>query len=62
MADLGSGCGALTIGAGVLDASFVVGFEVDKDTIGICQENIEEQELTNIDLVQCDILKGLPSR
>lgn len=57
MADLGSGCGALTIGASVLEAAQVVGFEIDADAIDICLENIEDHELTNIDIVQCDILK-----
>ncbi|CAG9856432.1 unnamed protein product [Phyllotreta striolata] len=62
VADLGSGCGALTIGAAVLDASLVVGFEIDEDAIKICQENVIEHEISNIDLVQCDVLKYAPSR
>lgn len=62
VADLGSGCGALTIGAAVLGASFVIGFEIDEEAIDICLGNIAEQELTNIDIVQCDVLSGIPSR
>ncbi|CAG9833870.1 unnamed protein product [Diabrotica balteata] len=62
VADLGSGCGALTIGAAVLNAALVIGFEIDEDAINICQENIEDHELSNIDIVQCDVLKGISSR
>ncbi|XP_056632553.1 rRNA N6-adenosine-methyltransferase METTL5 [Diorhabda sublineata] len=62
VADLGSGCGALTIGTGVLGASFIIGFEIDREAIDICLENIAEQELTNIDIVNCDVINGIPSR
>ncbi|KAG5879817.1 hypothetical protein JTB14_007669 [Gonioctena quinquepunctata] len=62
VADLGSGCGALTIGAAVLDASLAIGFEIDEDAINIFQENVEEHEVTNIDVVQCDILSNISPR
>ncbi|KAJ8984226.1 hypothetical protein NQ317_007458 [Molorchus minor] len=62
VADLGSGCGALSVGAGVLDASLVIGFEIDSDALDIFTENIIDHELTNVDAVQCDVLKHLPNR
>ncbi|XP_023030302.1 methyltransferase like 5 [Leptinotarsa decemlineata] len=60
VADLGSGCGALTIGAAVLNASLVIGFEIDEDAIDISRENIGEHEVTNVDIIQCDILNISP--
>ncbi|CAG9823176.1 unnamed protein product [Phaedon cochleariae] len=62
VADLGSGCGALSIGAAVLNASLVTGFEIDEDAIEIFQENCQDHELTNIEVIQCDVLKDIPSR
>lgn len=56
MADLGSGCGALTLGAAVLEAGLVVGFEIDPDALEIFRRNAEFHELTNVDVVQCDVL------
>lgn len=56
MGDLGSGCGALTLGAAVLEAGLVVGFEIDPDALEIFQKNQEFHELTNVDVVQCDVL------
>ncbi|KAL1490724.1 hypothetical protein ABEB36_013373 [Hypothenemus hampei] len=61
VADLGCGCGALSIGAAVLSASLVVSFEIDEDALQIFQSNIEDHELTNIDIVQCNVLT-IPSR
>ncbi|EFA05147.1 rRNA N6-adenosine-methyltransferase Mettl5 [Tribolium castaneum] len=62
VADLGCGCGALSIGAAVLDASLVVGFEIDEDALGTFQENVEDQDVGNIDCVQCDVVKMMPNR
>lgn len=62
VADLGSGCGALSIGAAVLDAALVIGFEIDFDALDIFSENVDDHELTNIDAVQCDVLKDIPDR
>ncbi|XP_030643021.1 rRNA N(6)-adenosine-methyltransferase METTL5 [Chanos chanos] len=55
VADLGCGCGVLSIGAAVLDAGLCVGFDIDDDALEIFQRNKEEFELTNIDVVQCDV-------
>lgn len=62
VADLGSGCGALSVGAAVLDAALVVGFEIDSDALDIFSENVEDHYVTNIDAVQCDVLKDIPNR
>ncbi|XP_050296633.1 rRNA N6-adenosine-methyltransferase METTL5 [Anthonomus grandis grandis] len=61
VADLGCGCGALSIGAAVLNASLVVGFEIDADALQIFQGNVESHDLTNVDSVQCDV-RYIPER
>ncbi|XP_062862217.1 rRNA N6-adenosine-methyltransferase METTL5 [Trichomycterus rosablanca] len=55
VADLGCGCGVLSIGAAVLDAGLAVGFDIDDDALDIFKQNVEEFELPNIDMVQIDI-------
>ncbi|KRT78646.1 methyltransferase, partial [Oryctes borbonicus] len=61
-ADLGSGCGALTIGAATLESSFIVGFEIDPDAIDIYVQNIDGESLPNVDVICCDVIRGIPSR
>ena len=61
VADLGTGCGTLALGAKMLGAAHVVGFEIDPDALKILSSNCEEMEL-NIDTVQCDVLQYLPGR
>ncbi|XP_066543538.1 rRNA N(6)-adenosine-methyltransferase METTL5 [Amia ocellicauda] len=55
VADLGCGCGVLSVGAAMLDAGLCVGFDIDEDALEIFSRNAEEFELTNIDMVQCDV-------
>lgn len=55
VADLGCGCGVLSIGATMLDAGFCVGFDVDNDALEIFRRNAEEFDISNFDLVQCDL-------
>ncbi|CAL8267825.1 unnamed protein product [Lota lota] len=55
IADLGCGCGVLSIGAAMLEAGLCVGFDIDKDALDIAQTNTEEFEISNIDLVQSDL-------
>ncbi|XP_075036784.1 rRNA N(6)-adenosine-methyltransferase METTL5 [Mixophyes fleayi] len=55
VADLGCGCGVLSIGAAMLGAGLCIGFDIDEDALDIFRTNAEEFELTNIDLVQCDV-------
>ncbi|RZC32522.1 Methyltransf 26 and/or MTS domain containing protein [Asbolus verrucosus] len=62
VADLGCGCGALAIGAAALEAGLVVGFEIDSDALFIFQGNVEDQCVSNIDAVQCDVVNSMPDR
>ncbi|XP_071102017.1 rRNA N(6)-adenosine-methyltransferase METTL5-like [Haliotis cracherodii] len=55
IADLGVGCGVLSIGAVMLGAGSVVGVDVDDDALQVCQQNVEEFEMDNLDLIQQDI-------
>ncbi|KAG7464013.1 hypothetical protein MATL_G00182620 [Megalops atlanticus] len=55
IADLGCGCGVLSIGAAMLDAGLCVGFDIDEDALATFKMNAEEFELKNIDMVQCDV-------
>lgn len=56
VADLGCGTGMLSIGAAILGASHVVGFELDENALEIATNNIVEMEIPNVDFVQCDLL------
>lgn len=60
VADLGAGCGSLAIGAAALDAGHVVGFEIDEDAIKTFKSNLEEQEFTNVDVIQCNVTNEIP--
>ncbi|CAO2597162.1 rRNA N6-adenosine-methyltransferase METTL5 [Lemmus lemmus] len=55
VADLGCGCGVLSIGAAMLGAGLCVGFDIDEDALEIFTRNVEEFELTNVDMIQCDV-------
>ncbi|XP_071803241.1 rRNA N(6)-adenosine-methyltransferase METTL5-like [Asterias amurensis] len=56
VADLGCGCGVLSIGAAMLEAGFCIGFDVDEDALDICAQNVEDFDLrSNVDLIQCDL-------
>lgn len=57
--DLGAGCGMLSCGAALLQASNVIGIEVDPDALEIFSENIEVLQLTNVNPICGDILSGL---
>lgn len=61
VADLGIGCGTLALGARMLGASNVVGFEIDQDALKILSNNCQEIEL-DIEAIQCDVLQYLPGR
>lgn len=61
--DLGIGCGRLGIGCAFLEASFVLGVDIDPDALSQCaancdklREEVEEEAcLTNIDLICADV-------
>uniref|UniRef100_A0A5K3FIW6 MTS domain-containing protein n=1 Tax=Mesocestoides corti TaxID=53468 RepID=A0A5K3FIW6_MESCO len=61
VADLGCGAGMLTLGAHLLGASFVVGFDIDRDAIADSQKNLESnfplESAATVDLVLCDVTK-----
>lgn len=59
VADLGCGCGMLSIGAFLLGAQLTIGFEIDPDAVRVFRANIDEMELPGIDCVQCDVLRDL---
>ncbi|XP_045209498.2 rRNA N6-adenosine-methyltransferase METTL5-like [Mercenaria mercenaria] len=53
--DLGCGCGVLSIGAVMLGAKKVTAIDIDEDALAICQQNIEEFEMENIEAEQHDV-------
>ncbi|XP_041367444.1 rRNA N6-adenosine-methyltransferase METTL5-like [Gigantopelta aegis] len=55
IADLGVGCGVLSIGCSMLGCGFVLGVDIDSAAISRCQENLSQFEITNIDLLQQDV-------
>ncbi|XP_004081795.1 methyltransferase-like protein 5 [Oryzias latipes] len=55
VADLGCGCGVLSLGAAMLDAGLCVGFDIDSDALDIFRRNAEEFEIPSLDLIQCDL-------
>lgn len=59
IADLGSGCGTLSLGAKMLGAEYVVGFEIDSDAVDIQYKNCSDIELF-VEIIQCDVLQYLP--
>lgn len=61
VADLGSGCGTLSLGAKMLGAEYVVGFEIDSDAIDIQYRNCSDIELF-VEIIQCDVLQYLPGK
>lgn len=56
--DAGCGPGILGIGAEMLGASSVTAVDIDGDALKILRDNIDEMELTNIDVIQCDFLES----
>lgn len=55
MADLGCGPGILSIGAVLMGAGHVVGFDIDPDALEIAANNCTEMEIEDIDFVLCDV-------
>ncbi|KAI3893452.1 hypothetical protein MKW92_032074 [Papaver armeniacum] len=54
VADFGCGCGTLSIASALLGAEYVVGIDVDTESLEIAAENAEDLEV-DINFVQCDI-------
>lgn len=59
VADLGAGCGMLSIGAFLMGAAVTCGFELDADAVQIFRENVTEMELPTVECVQCNVLTDL---
>ncbi|XP_066971455.1 rRNA N6-adenosine-methyltransferase METTL5 [Macrobrachium rosenbergii] len=56
VADLGCGCGMLTVGAAMVGAGLTFGFDIDEDAIEICQGNVERiLSDTAVELLQVDV-------
>ncbi|KAH9520164.1 Methyltransferase-like protein 5 [Bulinus truncatus] len=55
VADLGIGCGILSIGAVMLGAGYVLGVDIDEDALKVCSNNLEEFEMTSVDLLNLDV-------
>ncbi|KAK7790777.1 hypothetical protein R5R35_000420 [Gryllus longicercus] len=55
VADLGCGCGVLTIGAALLGAAQCVAFDIDPDALEMFTLNVNEFDICNIDTVLCDV-------
>ncbi|KAI9591580.1 methyltransferase-like protein 5 [Syncephalis fuscata] len=54
VADLGCGCGVLSIAAGMLGAGHLIGLDIDQDAIDIAQSNAEQQEI-EVDLIRTNV-------
>ncbi|KAJ1964397.1 Methyltransferase-like protein 5 [Dipsacomyces acuminosporus] len=62
IADLGCGCGMLSIASAIMGASTVLGIDIDADALQIAQANIEEFEIGEcVDLVHASLCKETPS-
>lgn len=61
VADLGCGCGALSLGAAMLGAGTVVGYDVDPDALEVWRANCDEMEIDACEAVLCDVTQGFPS-
>ncbi|KAH8874987.1 Methyltransferase-like protein 5 [Schistosoma japonicum] len=59
VADLGCGTGMLSIGAKLLGASCVLGFEIDEDAVTEFRSNLETYEMLNenINIALCDVVR-----
>jgi len=56
VADLGCGCGMLTVAAAVAGAAHVTGLDIDEEALAQCAVNVEELlEGCSVALVQCDV-------
>ncbi|ORX50741.1 methyltransferase like 5 [Piromyces finnis] len=55
VADLGCGCGVLSIGANQLGALYNLAFDIDDSALEICRENMEGFEIENMDLINVDV-------
>ena len=52
--DLGIGTGMLSIGCTFLGADYILGIDIDKDALEICQKNIDYFDIDSIELINAD--------
>jgi len=55
VADLGCGCGVLSLGCVMLGADFVTGFDIDEEALAVFSQNIQDFDMDNLDLINLDI-------
>jgi predicted RNA methylase len=58
--DLGCGCGVLSIGSVMLGATYVLGIDLDEEALEVCQRNLDSFDISNVDLLQQDIVNMAP--
>ena len=59
--DLGCGCGILSIGSVMLGAGYVLGIDVDEEALEVCRRNLDEHEISEVDLLQQNIVNISPN-
>jgi predicted RNA methylase len=57
VADLGCGCGMLTLGVAMFEPALVVGVEIDSDALETAAQNAKDLDLA-VDLIHADIGPG----
>lgn len=57
VADLGCGCGVLSVGTAMLGSALTVGFDIDSDALSIAASNCSEIEIGGIEFIQDDVVK-----
>uniref|UniRef100_A0A8C4QJ12 Methyltransferase-like protein 5 n=1 Tax=Eptatretus burgeri TaxID=7764 RepID=A0A8C4QJ12_EPTBU len=62
VADLGCGCGTFCIGAAILGAGMCVGFDLDRDALETCDQNLRHLEVDRVNLVCQDLTTGCVAR
>lgn len=59
VADLGCGCGMLSIGACMLGAGMCLGVDVDRDALDICLQNKTDMEINTLELSEMNVCSGM---
>lgn len=62
VADLGCGCGILSLGVSMLGSTFCVGFDIDYDALEIFQVNQDELGTDSCELVLCNVTRDMSKR